>query len=176
MSTLAKDESYFQSGIDSLEAYLLSDDLYWPLQADQPRLTVSGLLLACRRLNARFSFGEWERRSMQLDRIRLKWRSAWERKAGREFHARLDLWRNFLDDIRRSDPKTGMYIQQVEYRVMLQLLRDELSLPTPDLVAMDDLDRLLRTLWLPGVFIWEADLAGIFPQQDFWFLYGRLKE
>jgi hypothetical protein len=175
MSTLEKDIAYFQEGMESLEAYLLSDELFWPLQASQPRLTVGGMLLASQRLRVRLSFGDWGSRVAQLDRVRLKWRSAWERKAAREVHARLNLWQNFLDDIRRSESDAGMYSQQVECRVMLQLLRDELTVPVPDLEAVDALDRLFRTMWLPGVFVWDADLTGVFPEPAFWFLYGRLK-
>ena len=175
MSTLEKDSAYFREGIESLEAYLLSDELFWPLQANQPRLTVGGMLLTSQRLRARLSFAGWESRSAQLDSVRLKWRSAWERKAGREVHARFELWRNFLDDVRQSELKTGMYSQQVEYRVMLQLLRDELTVPVPDLDAVDALDRLHRTMWLPGTFVWDADLTSVFPEPDFWFLYGKLK-
>jgi hypothetical protein len=175
MSMLEKDSAYFQEGMESLEAYLLSSELFWPLKANQPRLTVGGMLLASQRLRARLSSAEWGSRAEQLDRVRLKWRSAWERKAGREVHARLDLWRNFLDDVRQSEPGAGMYPQQVEYRVMLQLLRNELTVPVPDLEAVDALDRLLHTLWLPGAFVWDADLSGVFPEPEFWFLYGRLK-
>jgi hypothetical protein len=159
MSMLEKDSAYFQEGMESLEAYLLSSELFWPLKANQPRLTVGGMLLASQRLRARLSSAEWGSRAEQLDRVRLKWRSAWERKAGREVHARLDLWRNFLDDVRQSEPGAGMYPQQVEYRVE----------------AVDALDRLLHTLWLPGAFVWDADLSGVFPEPEFWFLYGRLK-
>ncbi len=176
MSTLEKDSAYFREGIESLEAYLLSEELFWPLSADQPRLTVGGMLLVSQRLRARLSFAGWGNWIEQLNRVRSRWRSAWERKAGREVRARLDLWRNFLEDVRQSEPKAGMYSQQVEYRVMLQLLRDELTIRAPDLGAVDALDRLLRTLWLPGAFVWEADLTSVFPEPDFWFLYGRLKE
>jgi hypothetical protein len=175
MSTLEKDSAYFQGGLDSLEAYLLSEELFWPLKANQPRLTVGGMLLASQRLKARLSFGEWGSWSAQLDQVRLRWRSAWERKAGREVHARLELWRNFLDDVHRSEPEAGMYSQQVEYRVMLQLLRDELTIPVSDLELVDALDERLRALWLPGAFIWDADLTGVFQEPGFWFLYGRLK-
>jgi hypothetical protein len=175
MTTLENDNAYFQEGIESLEAYLLSDELFWPLKANQPRLTVGGMLLASQRLRARLSFSEWGSRAEQLDQVRLKWRSAWERKAGREVHARFELWRNFLDDVRRSESEAGMYSQQVEYRVMLQLLRDELTVPVPDLDAVDALDQLLRTIWLPGTFVWDVDLTSVFPEPDFWFLYGKLK-
>ena len=175
MSTLGKDIAYFQEGIESLEAYLLSNELFWPLKANQPRLTVGGMLLASQRLKARLSFGEWGSRLEQIDRVRLKWRSAWERKAGREVHARFDLWRNFLDDVRRSEADADRYSQQVEYRVMLQLLRDKLTVPVPDLDALDALDQLLHTIWLRGDFVWDADLQSVFPESEFWFLYGRLK-
>jgi hypothetical protein len=58
---------------------------------------------------------------------------------------------------------------------MLQLLRDKLTVPVPDLDALDALDQLLHTIWLRGDFVWDADLQSVFPESEFWFLYGRLK-
>ncbi|KAF0106276.1 MAG: hypothetical protein FD146_2703 [Anaerolineaceae bacterium] len=188
MPTPAQDLSFFQAGLESLEAYLLSGELFWPLTlrqaqgsagdlppqiGDRSRLTVGGMLLAGKRIEARAA-GDWPRLSVRLEAVRTKWRSAWERKAGREVHARLDLWKNYLEDARQnSDP--GVYSQQVQWRVMLQLLGGELSAPPRELEAVRSLDAILRTAWLPGAFVWEADLSAVFPEPDYWFLYGRLK-
>ena len=105
---------------------------------------------------------------------RLRWRAAWERKVMREAHARLSLWREFLSDYQDSpELHGGAYPQQVQSRVVLHLLEKEITGPLPEFSALDDLDQLLRTAWLPGGFIWEQDLAPAFPDPEFWFLYGQ---
>jgi hypothetical protein len=113
MPALTQDLSYFQAGMESLEAYLLSEELFWPLTGDLPRLTIGGMLLAGKRLEVRAEAGEWMSLSDSLDAVCMKWRSAWERKAGREIHARLDLWKNYLEELRQDfDP--GVYSNQVQ--------------------------------------------------------------
>ncbi len=52
MPTPAQDLSFFQAGLESLETYLLSEGLFWPLAGDLPRLTVGGMLLAGKRIEA----------------------------------------------------------------------------------------------------------------------------
>jgi hypothetical protein len=174
MPTLAQDLSYFQAGMESLEAYLLSEELFWPLAGNLPRLTLSGMLLAGKRLEVRAEAGEWLPLLTRLEAVRSKWRSAWERKAAREVHARLDLWKNYLEEFQQNlDP--GVYSQQVQWRVMLQLLGGGLLIPPHDLETLNGLDEILKAFWLPGEFVWEADLSAAFPEPDYWFLYGALK-
>ena len=106
----------------------------------------------------------------------MRWRVAWEQKAGREVHARLDLWRNYLMDYRQSpEVHADEYLHEVRWRVILNLLFDELPAPPSEAEALAGLDQLLQASFLPGDFIWEEDLMPGFPQQAYWFLYGRLK-
>jgi len=189
--TPEKDYAFFQAGVRELADYLLSGELFWQLsvrEADLPRLTIGGLLLARARLRVRLiapaAQADLTALEVQMEAIRSKWRSAWERKAGREVHARLDLWRNYLADYGRELPyhfyqsperHADAYPQEVRWRVMLQLLSGEFSSPPPELEALPGLDAMVKSYWLPGEFVWEADLMTGFPQQDYWFLYGKLK-
>jgi hypothetical protein len=181
--TPEKDYAFFQAGVGELVDYLLSGELFWQLsvhEADLPRLTIGGLLLARARLQARFASpvtrADLTALEGQLDTIRSKWRSAWERKAGREVHARLDLWHNYLtDDLQSPEKHTGMYPQEVRWRVMLQLLSSEFLWSPGEQEILSSLDVVLMSHWLPGEFIWEADLSTAFPQRDYWFLFGKLK-
>jgi hypothetical protein len=182
MPSLAQDLAFIQAGLDELEAYLLSDELYWPLSgpAGLPRLTIGGLLLAGKRLSARSSSPADAARlsglETRLDATRSKWRAAWENKSRREVHARLDLWQNYLADYRQS-PETHCesYPQQVQWRVLLQLLSGEFKVPPKEVEILAELDKMMRPFWLPGNFVWELELALAFPEPEFWFLYGRLK-
>jgi len=181
--TPEKDHAFFEAGVRELADYLLSEELFWQMsvrEADLPRLTIGGLLLARKRLRARLTApaaqADLDALDAQMDTLRSKWRSAWERKAGREVHARLVLWSNYLADYRQSpENHAGAYPQEVRWRVILQLLSAEFRWFSGEEEALSSLDTVLKSYWLPGEFIWEADLSTAFPQRDYWFLYGKLK-
>ena len=182
MPTPEKDYAFFKAGVREFADYLLSGELFWQMsvrEADLPRLTIGGLLLARARLQARLTAPAAQASLIalegQLDTVRSKWRSAWERKASREVHARFDLWHNYLADFRQSpDNHADAYPQEVQWRVMLQLLSGEFPWSPGEQDALSSLDTVLKSYWLPGEFIWEADLMTGFPQQEYWFLYGKL--
>lgn len=101
----------------------------------------------------------------RLDGIRSAWRSAWEDKTRREVHARRELWREFLSGYQGSPREVArLYSQHVRQRVIIALLGE----------ASDPMDSLLKNIFLPGLFVWEAKLQGGFSQSEFWFLYGTL--
>jgi hypothetical protein len=172
-----KDRAFIEAGIPELEAYLLSNELYWPITArgyDLPRLTVGGFLLARKRLEAR---GERiEPLVAQLDAVRSKWRVAWETKAGREVGARMRLWSNYLSDYRHNpEGHADAYPHEVRYRAMLHLLLAELPTSPPEAEELAQLDSLLRANLISSDFVWEADLQSGFPHKVYWFLYGKLR-
>ncbi|MDI6769112.1 MAG: hypothetical protein QMD04_05490 [Anaerolineales bacterium] len=183
MPSPEQDLAFLRAGIQELTDYLLSGELYWPLTpgaAGVPRLTIGGLLLAQARLQARrpSSAAQVEMAALEgkMDAVRTKWRSAWERKAGREVHARLELWRNYLSDYRDSpENHAHAYPHEVQWRVMLGLLSGEFAFPTKKLDSLSSLDAILKAEWLPGEFVWDADLTTAFPQPEYWYLYGKLK-
>ncbi len=183
MPSPEKDLAFLRAGIQELTDYLLSGELYWSLTpgaAGVPRLTIGGLLLAQARLRARrlSPTAQVEITALEgkMDSVRMKWRSAWERKAGREVHARLDLWRNYLSDYRDSpEHQSHAYPHEVQWRVMLRLLSGEFVFSPKESETLSALDAIVKAHWLPGEFVWEADLATAFPQQEYWFLYGKLK-
>ncbi|MFN3741115.1 MAG: hypothetical protein ACK4VW_00400 [Anaerolineales bacterium] len=171
------DRTYFQAALDELETYLLSSELYWPLNmpgVSLSRLTLGQLLLTRLRLQARgYLLPEQENRLGQVCR---RWQAAWERKARHEFHSRLNLWKNYLEDYFESPSNYAAdYPQEVRLRVILALLSQEISSPLPEEEALAALDARLRTAFLPGPFVWEADLSPLFPHQTWWYLYGKLK-
>ena len=188
MPGILYDLKYLDSGLEALEAYLLADDLYWPVGAsalagepDFPSLTLGGLFLAQKRLAASSLAGE-QLRSYQdvvqkLEAVRQSWRVAWERKARRSFHARLNQWRNFLVDYSdHPEEHASRYPYEVRVRVMLALLQPEAgSIEEAELELLASLDQLVRARLQPGAFIWEAALSHAFPPDGFWFLYGTLK-
>jgi hypothetical protein len=35
------------------------------------------------------------------------------------------------------------------------------------------LDKVLMAKLLPGIFVWEEELAGVFPPERYWYLYRQ---
>jgi len=180
---------YLQAGLREAERYLLSDNLFWPLnitpafgEPSYPNLTLGGLLLYQAYARATASSGP-EKAVMrqietELDAERTRWRVAWERKAAWEFKSRLRQWGNVLKEI-RIDPEDNIdyYRYEVRLRVLITLLHPELREIDPaEQEHLDSLDLLLRALFDPGDFIWEPELAPGFPADDFWYLWGLPKE
>jgi len=174
-----QDFALLEEGIPQLSDYLLSNELYWPLKADLPRLTIGGLLLALARAQARTvspaGQAEASRFTSQVDAVRSKWTVAWEAKATRELGSRLNLWKNYLGDIRNASSQYRQdYPNEVRNRVILELLLAELPKQPPEAVALAELDIYLRKQLVAGDFIWDLELQAAFPQDKFWFLYGNL--
>jgi hypothetical protein len=188
MPSAEYDLGYLRAGMSALEDYLLSNDLYWPIGAGSPsgtppypRLTLGGLLLAQKRAHARNltpeQRDELARLDEQMDDVRDRWQVAWERKAGRSFQARLRLWNNFLEDYRESpSANIDRYRYEVERRVMLHLLMAEAEeVHEADMQLLKVLDEVVRSVLVPGEFIWDAALENGFPRESYWYLYGQLK-
>jgi hypothetical protein len=181
------DLRYLRAGIDLLESYLLSQDIYRSLgvappagEPPYPQLTLGWLLLSCRRLQASAvtpaQRDEAARLGAGLDATRTHWRVAWGNKARAEFRARLNLWRDFLDEYRaQPEANYDRYGYEVSRRVLLELLQPEAEgQEQADLDMLGGLDGLLKALFRPGEFVWDADLARAFPAGIYWFLYGAL--
>ncbi len=156
------DIDYLSAAVPELETYLLSPQLYYPMGAGLPQLTLGGILLALARTGAK---GESFR--AQVDAIRLKRRSAWDVKSNREVKARIALWMDYLAEY-RDDPKSGarLYSQNIRQRAMLSLLGQ----------VADESDALLKSVFVEGKFIWEEECAQNFSRETFWYLFGTLKE
>ena len=188
MTSADYDLGYLRAGVADLEDYLLSQDLYWPLDAKPPqgdppylRLTLGGLLLAQARLRGWLLTTSQSAECDQLDRIisdiAYRWRIAWGEKATHEARACLHLWRAFLEEY-RAEPEANYdrYAYEVRRRAILSLL-----LPQTDGISQEEfdllntLDLLLRKGLLGDEIDWEAQLVGGFSRDTHWFLYGRLK-
>jgi len=160
--TIQKDIEYLSAGVPELENYLLSKELFYPVGARLPQLTLGGILLSM----ARVGMGGESFRA-QVEAIQSRWRSAWEAKAEREIRARCALWMDYLSGY-RDDPRSGarLYSQNVRYRAMMSLLGQ----------SGHESDALLKSIFKEGKFIWEEECAQNFSRETFWYLFGTLKE
>ncbi len=186
MSAAEYEIRYIKAGLDLVEEYILSPDLFWPIglraapgQPPYPSLTISGILLMSKKVHGRKLSEEQQEELAGLDdrlnEVKTHWRVAWGKKVAGEFHSRLTLWGNFLDDY-REDSKSSVdrYGYEVSRRVQLALLAQEADqIPRVEMELLNGLDKYLRSVFIPGEFIWEAELASSFPQDVFWFLFGQ---
>jgi hypothetical protein len=187
MKTFEYDFRYLQASLEGLEAYILSKEVFWPIdirppagEPGYPRLTLGGLLLSRARLMAyQKSPSEIEKLDKvisSLDMIRSKWRVTWEMKAQHNFSLRLRMWRDFIEEYRHEpQDNADRYPYEARLRTMLALLKMEgggkLAVEVELLGA---LDKFLRASLIKNGFIWEHEVQSSFPENLFWFLYGRL--
>ncbi len=189
MASIDYDLRYLQAGAEELQAYLLSDVLYWPVSVSAPAgerayppVTLGNLLLSRARLRG-LSLPEvaitQSRDIMEkMEAARQHWRTAWGRKAQQDFHARLAQWQAYLNEYRaRPAENANRYAYEVRQRVILGLLKVELGKENElELALLPAMDRTLQSAFVAGNFIWEKELEAAFPKAAFWFLYGELKK
>lgn len=189
MSSAEYDLAYLREGTSQLEEYLFSKELYWSIgisapagETPYPRLTLGGVLLARVRAHA-WSLESSQREELirldeRISEVRNRWREIWARKSAHGFRARLNLWRDFLEEY-RQDPfdNFSRYHYEVRRRVMLNLLASETDqIPPAQSTLLEALDQVLRAKFIPGEFLWEQELSNGFPSATYWYLYGRLQE
>lgn len=187
MPSFEYDARYLQAGLEVLQDYLLSPDLYWPAgttppagETPYPQLTLGNLLLARQRAAAQAVTTEKRLRLAglveQLEGFYAQRRAAWGRKAAQEVRARQAQWANYLEDYREQpEANHDRYPYEVFRRAVIQLLTPQADgLQDADREMIDGLDRRLREILSRGQFVWGEDLQSQFPTDDFWYLYGRL--
>jgi len=184
---MAYDMGYIQAGVELLESYLMSSEVFWPLgenppegEPEYPRLTLDGLLLAKERLLAHAKSADQEeqvaRVISELEVLRSRHRVAWEGKAMQCHRVRLRMWGDYLQEYQDNPgDNAGRYAYEVRLRVMLTLSGAEMG--AQENVAtqlLDGLDNYLRSLLVRTGFIWEPELQPGFQPDKYWYLYGRL--
>ena len=181
---------FLRTALPDLQDYILSSEIYWTLRPPSrapggvqiPQLTIGNLLLSQARLAALpLSAQENEELGGIVRRwhdLREEWRANWKLKAGRELNARLNLWQQYLRDLRGdSQGRSGYYAREVRNRALLHFLwleaeiRAETGAPAPEKEQLDLLDAILRGMGRAGEFVWEAEVRKSFPKEEFWFLY-----
>jgi hypothetical protein len=189
MPSAEHDLRYLEAGVDVLEDYLMSSDIFWPIgisapsgERPYPQLTLGNLILSSARVHSRELNGTQRAKLAELDEqmgtIRTRWRVAWGRKAANEFRSRLNMWRNYLEEYRENPGGNyDRYAYEVRLRVVLHLLGVEAEdIPEAEISLLGGLDNLLQAVFVPGGFVWEPELASGFPPDPYWYLYGSLRK
>ncbi len=178
----AHELAVFGKMAQELPDYLLSGVLFWQLQAgsDFPKLSLGRLLLARARLRAlepRLSPAQqaaWREAEQQTHNALSQWQVAGERHASQELRARANLWQRFWEDCADS-PCADNYAHEVGQRTMAELLLREFARvgDTPEARVLKALDTTVKARLRANGFVWDEALRPVFPEKDFWFLYGR---
>jgi hypothetical protein len=187
MASAVYDLIYLREALENLEAYLLSQDLFWnfpvkppPGEPTYPALTLGGILFAEQRLKGRDLppdvYAEFRKLSNQLQAIRSHWRTAWDKKAADGFRARLNQWRYFLEEYRQAPSEhADRYQYEVRVRVMLSLLeQDNPYIPENQRELLASLDLVVGRRLKSSKFIWDEVYQPGFPPDKFPYLYGLL--
>ena len=103
MPDFAYYQVYLLAGLEEAERYLLSNDLFWPLnvapplgEPGYPNLTLGSFLLYHAYARSLVGTGTQEAVMRQIETeihaVRTRWQVAWGRKASWEFESRLRQW------------------------------------------------------------------------------------
>jgi len=185
------DWAFLREALPELQNYILSNDVYRPLgqparmpgSVQIPQLTIGNLLLSQARLAGRYSPEERTAELVEVDRRieaeRSAWRSNWAKKAGREYTSRLNLWNQYLREL-RSDPRAhaSAYATEVRHRTILRMLAAEIlgEIANSEVEQLTLLDKILEGLTQPGPFVWETGVERAFPNDGFWYLYRTVRK
>ena len=169
-----------------LEEYIVKSDLYRTVIARTPRgdekITMTGgdLLTRLHRLQgerARLTAAqqqELDEVSRQAEAAIYSLRSRFHALLRRELKARVDALRWFLDDC-TGDPKRcrANYPYEIRNRQRIEeiLKRVDTELDDEEREMLASLDQRLRTLTHGTDFLWDENLASIFPPSPYWYLY-----
>jgi hypothetical protein len=176
---------------EELETYLLSDELFWYLPEGSvkkppcPALTLGGLWLILDELKVqevemqKEDLNRYKEISRTIEGFQNQWAVAWEKKAVKELSSRQHLWRAFLTDVEQGKAERSRYTSEVKNRVIASYATRESSKQPGSKASQDKLralDSRLRTMFESGQFVWDEPLQPMYPKDEFWFLYGELKE
>lgn len=170
IAAMASDQRFLSAALEQLKQYLLSNEIFWNLGTD-PQLTLGNLLLAEASLKGAGKLSASDSKALAAQKK--EWRSAWEKKAEKEFAARLRQWTEYLSELSENPSRHAAYYgTEVRTRALLELLAQESPGSRGQLAAADS---QLKALTINDNFVWEAEVKGAFPKSSYWFLYVKPK-
>lgn len=181
-----------QAMAGEFETYLKSDVLYWQMDAAHPggeqlpKLTLGGFLERAWRLRAAplssAQLAALDKAVRRFEQARDAHRQRYVTRALHDLRGRLDAWAWYLDDYAKQPIEEAPYYPaQAHTRLAIAVLLAQSELAHDAEAAslthrLFALDERLRADWIAGAFVWHSSLAHAFPREQFWWLYGRLKQ
>lgn len=173
---------------ENLTDYVRGDELYGHAGdgffSRLPSLTIGALLMRLRRLDAlRSSLSDAQESTLDSaiadwEETRNEWRVHYEKKIMHEVESRLDSMKTFFRECAESMLNChNSYRPEIQKRTMIQELLNEmveLKVSNTDLqVLLEVADTKLHSVMSPDEFQWSPELAQVYPQDEFWWLYQK---
>lgn len=174
--------------LQEIEDYLLSNELFWPLNPSSlrdvpsvPRLTPGVLILVLDELYVQsaeltsIQQAEYQKLNLQMQHVQDKWPEAIGRKAAREIQSRLNLWKAYVNDLIERNDRPNNYVYEVRHRVIFERICELITRQPDTKTTIQNghlIDVTLQGIFKPGEFIWDPRLRTIYPKDPFWYLYG----
>ncbi len=169
--------------VENLIPYIYEDNLYGNINTDSARLTPGSILMRLRRLGAlRDQMNEaqatqFDKLNAQNETVRKEWGVAYGKKMVKEAESRLRDLQTYIKEC-REDAKlcANAYNPEALRRTIVAELMASLpsDVDTSALKAsMSNVDGGLRRNIRETPFIWDQALQSTYPQDKFWWLYGR---
>lgn len=169
--------------IEYLVPYIYEDELYGKISVDSARLTPGSILLRLRRLAALrgqmndAQITEYDQLNAKNEAVRKEWAVAYGKKMVKETESRLRDLQTYIKEC-KEDPKlcANAYNPEALRRTIVAEL---IAAMPPDVdqssikSALSSVDSGLRRNIREAPFIWSPVLQPIYPQDSFWWLYGR---
>jgi hypothetical protein len=168
--SVAYETSFLRTGLSQLKDYLLSNEIFWNVGGSQ-QLTLGNLLLASQFLEGVGKLPAAD--AKELAALKNEWLSAWEKKAEKEFAARLRQWTQYLRELSEQPSQhAAYYATEVRVRALLEVLVAEEPSLRGQLAAADN---QLKALTTGSDFVWGFEAEPAFPKSNYWFLRVKVK-
>ena len=169
--------------VDNLVPYIYEDELYGKINMDSARLTPGSILLRLRRLGTlrnqmnETQAAQYDQLNAQHESVRKEWGVAYGKKMVKEAESRLRDLETYIKEC-KEDRKmaANAYSPEALRRTIVAELMAALP-PDIDKSALKTtvsmVDSGLRRNIRETPFIWAQVLQAAYPQDAFWWLYGR---
>lgn len=173
-----------------LESYVRGTEIYGNegmFNSGYPAVTIGGILLRIRRLNALREFVSKSKQVsldasiLQHENIYQQWRVHYETKILSESTSRLKQIEQFIEEYDgnpeastiafRPEQMRRTILQEITY--MFQRINLQSDDFTKSLIKVDD---KLETMVNAAVFQWHPTLETVYSSNEFWWLYSKLKD
>jgi hypothetical protein len=178
------EEEILKEILPEWKSFLFSSEIYWPLNLSnrkflpaerRVRLSAGRLLISAFLLN-NHNYLKDDSILNQFLVLKNEWLANWQKKVSEELPVRIRQWNQFINDFRAdskfSQPQMN---NQLQIRWMIGLMIDEIKEFESEqyLQQLTILDQKYKFATVENGFIWEGELAEIFPPVKYWYLYRK---
>ncbi|GAB5493971.1 MAG: hypothetical protein Phog2KO_41860 [Phototrophicaceae bacterium] len=185
-----EDLEIVNSMVERLESYLYSDSIYGNqglFIEGLPAITIGGLLMRIRRLNAlRELIGL--ARQHQLDKVIAKhdaiynkWQVHYKKKLQAELESRIGRIQQFIDEIKENQQSVIIFFKPEQMRrtivqeILYMMQRSGIEIEGLG-NTLKAIDYELRQVVKQCDFIWAPLLSSVYSSDEFWWLYSELNQ